>query len=201
MGICSADGSTHTESNKLCRKVKHRARPNLSSRQRPKRAPIRRRLRRRQRRGEPYTEHGLGVLKTFFHFEAFVHKSSILLVPTPTRIADTFAIGLHDYCAINDPQTITLLYAIPHTILVMAISCKGQATLDRTQTTHPNNNIRCAHMRANTANTVALCWTAPSSSQHISSYTVLLVPILYGVYHTKGGSGGTHILRNGRAIV
>jgi len=28
--LCSADGSTHTESNKLTRKVKHRARPNLS---------------------------------------------------------------------------------------------------------------------------------------------------------------------------
>jgi len=52
----------HTESNKLYRKVKHRVRPNLSSRQRPKRALIRRRSRRRQRRGEPHTEHGLGVL-------------------------------------------------------------------------------------------------------------------------------------------
>jgi len=60
--LCSEDGSTHTESNKLSCKVKHRARPNLSSRQRPKRAPIRRRSRRRQRRGEPHTEHGLGVL-------------------------------------------------------------------------------------------------------------------------------------------
>ena len=41
--LCSADGSTHTESNKLYRKVKHRYRPNLSILQRPKRAPIRRR--------------------------------------------------------------------------------------------------------------------------------------------------------------
>jgi len=46
----------------IYRTVKHRARPNLSSRQRPKRAPIRRRSRRRQRHGEPHTEHGLGVL-------------------------------------------------------------------------------------------------------------------------------------------
>jgi len=52
----------HTENNKLYRKVKHRARPNISSRQRPKRAPIRRRSRRRQRRRPPHTEHGLGVL-------------------------------------------------------------------------------------------------------------------------------------------
>jgi len=33
--ICSADGLTHTESNKLYRKVKHRYRPNLTPRQRP----------------------------------------------------------------------------------------------------------------------------------------------------------------------
>jgi len=33
--VCSADGPTHTESNKLYRKVKHRYRPNLSPRQRP----------------------------------------------------------------------------------------------------------------------------------------------------------------------
>ena len=33
--IYSADGSTHTESNKLYRKVKHRYRPHLSPRQRP----------------------------------------------------------------------------------------------------------------------------------------------------------------------
>jgi len=56
--------SHSAESNKLYRKVKHRARPTLSSRQRPKRAPIRRRSRRRQRRGEPRTEHGLGVRVT-----------------------------------------------------------------------------------------------------------------------------------------
>jgi len=33
--LCSADGPTHTESNKLFRKVKHRYRPNISPRQRP----------------------------------------------------------------------------------------------------------------------------------------------------------------------
>ena len=65
--LCSADGSTHRESNTLYRKVKHRARPNLSSRQRPKHAPIRRRSRRRQRRGEPRTEHGLGVLLAAYY--------------------------------------------------------------------------------------------------------------------------------------
>ena len=49
-------------SGKLYRKVKHRARPKFFSRQRPERAPIRRRSLRRQKRGAPHTEHGLGAL-------------------------------------------------------------------------------------------------------------------------------------------
>ena len=32
-------------------------------------------------------------------------------------------------------------------------------------------------------------------------YTILSLPILYGVWHTKGGSVAGRILRNGRAIV
>jgi len=62
--LCSADGSTHTESYKLYRKVKHRYRPKKkchANGQRTKRAMIRQRSRSRQRRGEPHTEHGLGV--------------------------------------------------------------------------------------------------------------------------------------------
>jgi len=60
--MCSASESTHTESGKLYRKVKHRPRPKVSSRQRPKRAPTKRRSPRRLRRRGPHTEHGLGVL-------------------------------------------------------------------------------------------------------------------------------------------
>ena len=62
-----------TESNKLYRKVKHRARPNLSSRQRPKRGPIRRRSRHRQRRREPHTEHGLGVLYICMYIDIYIY--------------------------------------------------------------------------------------------------------------------------------
>ena len=32
-------------------------------------------------------------------------------------------------------------------------------------------------------------------------YTILPLPILYGVWHTTGGSVGSRISRNGRAIV
>jgi len=59
--MCSASGSTHTESGKLYRKVKHQARPKVSSRQRPKRAPTDRQSPRRLRHRAPHTEHGLGV--------------------------------------------------------------------------------------------------------------------------------------------
>jgi len=49
------------------------------------------------------TSRRIGRYKTFFHLEAFVHKSIILVLPLITCIAHTIAILLHDYCAIYDP--------------------------------------------------------------------------------------------------
>jgi len=69
---------------------------------------------------------GLGLYKILFYFEAFVHESIILLLPTPTCIARTIAMLLHVYCAIYEAPPTHLLYAMHTTILVMAISCKGQ---------------------------------------------------------------------------
>jgi len=60
--ICSADGSTHTESNKLYRKIKHRSPPKSFLTPTAKARPARRRSRRLQGRRAPHTEHGLGVL-------------------------------------------------------------------------------------------------------------------------------------------
>jgi len=60
-----------------------------------------------------------------FYFEAFVHESTIRLLPPPTRIARTIAIIVHVYCAIYDAPPTPLWYATHHTILAMAISCKG----------------------------------------------------------------------------
>ena len=64
--------------------------------------------------------------KIFVHFEAFVQESIIPLFLTPTCIAHTIAILLHDVCAVYDPPPTPLCYAIHHTILILAISCKGQ---------------------------------------------------------------------------
>jgi len=60
--LCSAGGSTHTESNKLYRKVKHRSPPKSILTPTAKSRPVRRRSRRLQGRRAPHTEHGLGVL-------------------------------------------------------------------------------------------------------------------------------------------
>jgi len=49
-------------------------------------------------------------------------------IAPPTCRAYPIAILLHDYCAIYDPPPTPLLYAIHHTILVMAMSCKGPPT-------------------------------------------------------------------------
>jgi len=62
--LCSADGSTHTENNKLYRKVKHRYRPNLFPRQRPtaKARPDQAALAASaEARGATHRAHGLGV--------------------------------------------------------------------------------------------------------------------------------------------
>jgi len=53
-----------------------------------------------------------------------VHESMIIILPSPTCIARNIAILLYVYCALYDAPTTPLLYAIHHTILVMAISCK-----------------------------------------------------------------------------
>ena len=57
-----------------------------------------------------------------------MHESTILVTPLPTCMVHTIAILLRDYCAIHDPPTISLLFAIRNTILVVAISisCNGQ---------------------------------------------------------------------------
>jgi len=69
----------------------------------------------------------LGLYKILLYFEAFEHDSIILLSPPPTCIGPTIATRVHDYCAIYDALPTPLLYAIHHTTLVIAISCKGQA--------------------------------------------------------------------------
>jgi len=55
-----------------------------------------------------------------------MHESILLFFPLPICIAHTTAILLHNYCAIHDPLPTPLLYAMNHTKLVLAISCKGQ---------------------------------------------------------------------------
>jgi len=59
--LCSACGSTHTESGKLYRKVKHRSPQKSFLTPTAKARPVRRRSRRSQGRGAPHTEHGLEV--------------------------------------------------------------------------------------------------------------------------------------------
>jgi len=67
-----------------------------------------------------------GLYKTFFHLILCVQESIILLLPPPICIVHTTAILLRDVCAIYDLPPTLPVYAIHHTILVIAISCKGQ---------------------------------------------------------------------------
>ena len=70
-----------------------------------------------------------GLYKIFFFFESFVHKSIVLSFLPPICIAHSVATLLHDYLAIHDPSSTSLLYAIHHTILVITILCTGQYVL------------------------------------------------------------------------
>ena len=56
-----------------------------------------------------------------------MHESIVLSFLPPIYIAHTVAILSHDWWAIYDPSSTFLLYPIHHTILVITISCKGQA--------------------------------------------------------------------------
>jgi len=67
----------------------------------------------------------LGLYKIVFDFGAFVHESIIRVFPPPICMALTIAILLHDYSAVYDAPRTHLLYSIHHTVLAMAISCKG----------------------------------------------------------------------------
>ena len=75
----------------------------------------------------------LGLCKIFVCFKAFVHESIVRIVPPSTvlRIAHAIAVLLHDRCAMQDPPPTPLVYAIYHTKLGLAISCKGQHTARR----------------------------------------------------------------------
>jgi len=42
---------------------------------------------------------------------------------------------------------------------------------------------------------------ADLGEKRVGLYTILPLPMLYGVWHTQGGSGGGRILRSSRAIV
>jgi len=68
----------------------------------------------------------VGLYKIFVHFNAFVNEPIIIFIAPPTCKAYTVAIVLRDYCARYAPPPTLLSYAIHHTILVMAILCKGQ---------------------------------------------------------------------------
>jgi len=68
----------------------------------------------------------VSLSKIVFYFKASMWESIILVFPPPpTCKAYSIAILLRDHCAIYAPPPTPSLHARHHTILVMAISCKG----------------------------------------------------------------------------
>jgi len=71
-------------------------------------------------------ERTLAITRYCFTLRLIGTNQSSCISPLPTRIAHTIALLLHNYCARYDPHPTSRVYAIHHTISVMAISCKGQ---------------------------------------------------------------------------
>ena len=91
-------------------------------------------------RGGRYLSHcELAFTRYCFTSKLDCGSQSSSYCPSLTCKAYPIAILLHAHCAIYAPQPTPLLYAIHHTILVMAISCKGQiASTDRRRLARPN---------------------------------------------------------------
>jgi len=68
----------------------------------------------------------VGIYKIFFHFEAFVHESILLVLPPPLALLTPLQYYCTDIAQNTTLPPTPLLYAIHHTILAIAISCKGQ---------------------------------------------------------------------------
>jgi len=84
---------------------------------------------------EPQPRRDMGSLfrlyMILFRFKALLCESIILLSPPPPACkVDPIAILLRGHCAIYTLPPTPLLYAKHHTMLVMAISCKGQIPVE-----------------------------------------------------------------------
>jgi len=82
------------------------------------------------------------LYKILFHFKALLWESIILFMPPTTCKAYPIAKPSHDHCSICAPPPTSPFYDIHHTILVMAISCEGQAAGRSTQDILPLQGLK-----------------------------------------------------------
>ena len=82
----------------------------------------------------------LRLYKILFRFKALLWKSIMLVSPPPTCKAYPIAILLHGHWAIYALLPTPVLYAVNHTILVKAISCKGHYSASSCSSFSPNDS-------------------------------------------------------------
>jgi len=118
LALCSACGSTHTESGKLYHKVKHRSPPKSFLTPTAKARPVRRRSRRSQERGAPHTEHGLEEFVTrYCSRQGYCGSLSSFYCPHPPAKPTLLQYQLHDHCAVYDsPPHPSVLCHTPNSI-------------------------------------------------------------------------------------
>jgi len=103
----------------------------------------------------------VSLYKIWLHFKALLWESILRPLPPPTCNTYPGAIVLDARCAIYAPPPTLPVYAIHHTISVMAILCKGQAACSRGECSQ-HLFVRRARLNG-------------------GLYTILSLPILYGV--------------------
>jgi len=99
------------------------------------------------------------------------------------------------FCAIYDSSPAFLSYAILHTIVVMAISCKGQPGLHVSLSQPiPHGDLFTPQPFRAVVYSQRLITVACSQALRLGLYTILPSPKWYGVWHIKEGSvrGGVY---------
>jgi len=95
----------------------------------------------------------LDLYKIFVHSKAFLHKSTILVLPRPPALPTRLQYDCKTFPQQTTPLPTLLLYAIHHTILVITILCKGQSPTPPPYTSYTSGEPTTTNTTSNSTQT------------------------------------------------
>jgi len=152
-----------------------------------------------------------------FYFKALLWESISLLCPPPTcKAYDPIAILMHGHCAIYPPPPPTPPHGMPYTIQYW--QCQYRVKANPPDARHTSDGLPSPKHRLDCGAVAPAGIARVAEHRHqligyrgggrlppLSLCTILSLPILYGVWHNQGGSGGgaciTQKSRNSIAVV